>query len=241
MPGHIGVYVGGGEVIEATPSWENGVQRTKLSARKWQLHGMMPQVEYVEDEPDTVELMRTKENLHMRSGAGTRFASLMVIPKGADVQVVSITSGRAKVSYKGKIGYSSADYLMAVPSRKGGEGIASVLNVRSGPGTQNRIMGTLLKGAKVEILATVSGWHKIRYGTGEAYVSADYIEESNTVVVETKRGRVVNCSYLNIRQTPGGKAVGTYKVGDVVTILEKNGSWYKTDKGYSSVNYIKLI
>lgn len=46
MTGHIGVYVGGGYVIESSPKWKNGVQRTELSARKWLKHGFLPYVEY---------------------------------------------------------------------------------------------------------------------------------------------------------------------------------------------------
>lgn len=46
MTGHIGVYVGDGYVIESSPKWKNGVQRTALTARKWLKHGFLPYVEY---------------------------------------------------------------------------------------------------------------------------------------------------------------------------------------------------
>ena len=46
MPGHCGVYIGNGEVVEATPKWKNGVQIVALSARKWQKHGKLPYVVY---------------------------------------------------------------------------------------------------------------------------------------------------------------------------------------------------
>jgi len=241
MPGHIGVYIGNGEVIEATPSWKNGVQKTKLSARRWEKHGLMPQIEYTQGQAEVLELLRTTENLHMRSSAGTSHESILVIPKGTDVQVISKTSTWAKVSYKSKTGYSSMSFLKSPATRMGGKVIASALNVRSGPGTSHRIKDVLYKSEPVEIIRTVNGWHEIRHGTATAYVSADYIEESNAIAIVTRCGVVYNCSYLNIRQTPGGKSVGTYKAGTTVTILAREGSWYKTDKGYSHVNYIKLI
>ena len=59
MDGHIGVYVGDGVVVEATPRWRGGVQRStlantegerKLSGtagyRSWTKHGKLPWVDY---------------------------------------------------------------------------------------------------------------------------------------------------------------------------------------------------
>lgn len=56
MQGHIGIYIGDGRVIEATPSWADGVQTTAclnigpiagLQGRRWTKHGKLPWVEYV--------------------------------------------------------------------------------------------------------------------------------------------------------------------------------------------------
>lgn len=46
MDGHCGVYIGNAQVIESSPAWENGVQITKLSQRKWKKHGFLPWIEY---------------------------------------------------------------------------------------------------------------------------------------------------------------------------------------------------
>ena len=46
MKGHVGVYIGNGEVIESTPMWSNGVQITKLTDRQWINHGKIPYVDY---------------------------------------------------------------------------------------------------------------------------------------------------------------------------------------------------
>lgn len=242
LPGHIGVYIGDGEVIEATPSWANGVQITKLSARRWQRHGYMPQVEYTKEQSlEAIEVMETSENLHLRAGASTSYRSLMVIPKGSEVQVYSKANGWAKVSYRGTMGHSSLSFLKSVDSRKGGKVIASALNVRSGPGTQYRIQGTLKLNDAVEILETVNGWHKIRYGTSTSYVSGDWIEESKEANSKEQKGKVTATIGLNIRQAPGGRVVGAYIHNEEIKILGREGSWYKTDKGFVSANYVKLI
>lgn len=58
MRGHIGIYVGGGQVVESTPRWKWGVQRStclnvagkKLpgtaGSRTWAKHGKLPWVDY---------------------------------------------------------------------------------------------------------------------------------------------------------------------------------------------------
>lgn len=55
LPGHIGVYVGDGKVIECTPTWKNGVQLTAclnvgpiagLQGRRWKTHGKLPYITY---------------------------------------------------------------------------------------------------------------------------------------------------------------------------------------------------
>lgn len=51
MPGHCGVYIGNGNVVESTPSWKNGVQITEISKRKWKCHGKLPQIVYNTSEP----------------------------------------------------------------------------------------------------------------------------------------------------------------------------------------------
>ena len=55
LPGHIGVYVGDGLVVECTPIWADGVQYTALKnvgevegypSRAWTRHGRLPWVDY---------------------------------------------------------------------------------------------------------------------------------------------------------------------------------------------------
>ncbi|TQO56618.1 SH3 domain-containing protein, partial [Paraclostridium bifermentans] len=47
---------------------------------------------------------------------------------------------------------------------------ATSLNVRSGYGSSYSKIGTLSNGAKVEIVESKNGWHKIKYNGGYGYV-----------------------------------------------------------------------
>lgn len=53
--GHVGIYIGGGLAIEATPKWRDGVQITAITNigkkagynnRKWREHGRLPWIDY---------------------------------------------------------------------------------------------------------------------------------------------------------------------------------------------------
>ena len=68
VPGHIGVYIGDGLVVECTPSWKNCVQITACNCKKagyntrnWQKHGKLPYIEYLKEE--TVKPTTTKKSI----------------------------------------------------------------------------------------------------------------------------------------------------------------------------------
>ena len=57
MSGHIGIYIGGGKVVEATPAWTGGVQISDINASGkrtkngsgtsyWKKHGKLPYIAY---------------------------------------------------------------------------------------------------------------------------------------------------------------------------------------------------
>lgn len=50
MSGHVGVYIGNGEVIEAR-GHEYGVVKTKLALRPWKWWGKCPYIEYLDKDP----------------------------------------------------------------------------------------------------------------------------------------------------------------------------------------------
>lgn len=131
---------------------------------------------YLKNESSTVRY--TTANLNMRTGPGTSYAVILVIPKGAEVTVTDTSSTWYKVSYGGKSGYASSSYLTAtapssseLPVRYTTED----LNLRTGPGTSYSIILTMPKGSKVSVLDTKYAWPKVRYGAREGYASPSYL------------------------------------------------------------------
>lgn len=141
---------------------------------------------------------------------------------------------------------------------------AGGLNVRSGPGTDHEIQGSLKNGDNVTIMeVTDNGWYKIIYVGKDGkdttgYVKSDYVtaKEGDTPAVEPStdpspspsastgelkpgsKGKITGAAGgLRVRSGPGT----TYEIlaslvnGNEVTILENAGNgWYKI--AYSGAN-----
>lgn len=127
----------------------------------------------------------TATTLNMRSGAGTSYSKVGTLYKGNKVTLLKKTGSWYQVKYGSVTGWISGDYITVSSSSntsstqaKNGVVTASSLTVRKGAGTSYSKIGSLLKGAKVSILKTSSGWHQITYGSTNGWVSSEYIKIS---------------------------------------------------------------
>ncbi len=84
---------------------------------------------------------------------------------------------------------------------------ASALNVRSGAGTENKIIGQLSRGETVNIVSQNNGWYQIKLSNGSTgWVSSTYVIENTTVsrgsldVPTTVSENTANSNVAGIRQ-----------------------------------------
>ena len=128
----------------------------------------------------------TADTLDIRSGAGLVYNSLGVLYKDASVIILEdCGNGWYKVSGAGCIGYVSAECVevannrgSAIDTEPVGTGTVNVtcMDVRFGPGNGYSSIGYLYSKEPVSILKDCgNGWYQIAYGSGSAYVRADYI------------------------------------------------------------------
>jgi hypothetical protein len=81
-PQHVGVYIGGGYVIEAR-GHKHGVVKTKLSSRGWKSWGKCPWIEYIEESQSKIEV--SNENLVLAFQKAAKADDKTLLPKyGAD-------------------------------------------------------------------------------------------------------------------------------------------------------------
>ena len=131
-----------------------------------------------EEQPEEEEAplyMVTCRTLNVRLGGGTGYARIGTLSRGTILEG-ELENGWLKFPYNGQTAYCSADYLAKIGGDLSGLHVTCrTLNVRAGAGTNFEILGTLSRGAEVEILDVLPGWYEIEYLGGEAYVSAAYI------------------------------------------------------------------
>ena len=148
---------------------------------------------------ETVKNFKTSENLNLRQGSGTNYKIILTIPKGKDVIEISREGFWSKVSYNGKIGYSSNKYLKfnstanpkpenpkpEKPSsqpEKPSEGLKNFktvenLNLREGSGTNHKIILTIPKGKDIIEISREGSWSKVSYNGKIGHVSNKYLLE----------------------------------------------------------------
>ena len=201
----------------------------------------------------------TATSLNVRSGYGSSYSKIGTLSNGAKVEIVESKNGWHKIKYNGGYGYVSGDYIKVdgstTPPTNPGETVkntgvvtASSLNVRSGYGSSYSKIGTLSNGAKVEIVESKNGWHKIKYNGGYGYVSGDYIKlgGNTTNPPSTTKTGVVTASSLNVRNGYGSgySRIGSLSNGAKVEIVESKNGWHKIKfnggYGYVSGDYIKI-
>lgn len=125
--GHVGYYIGNGEVIEAR-GFNYGVVKTKLSGRKWDHWYEFPGIKYIsgnykpekpddEDEntllPITTAIVQTVSGrLNLRANKSASSTILARIPKGQKLSIYERDASWSKTYYNGRYGYVSNDYLI---------------------------------------------------------------------------------------------------------------------------------
>ncbi|SIS47968.1 N-acetylmuramoyl-L-alanine amidase [Salimicrobium flavidum] len=122
-------------------------------------------------------------SLLMREAPADGAAVLGAIPGGQTVTVQEEKYGWANVDYNGQNGWVAGYYLVSNGSDHSSSGNVSgtvtvkadSVRLRSGPGTENRILGVTSDGDSYRKLAKENGWVKVRLGDGSAAWIAGFL------------------------------------------------------------------
>ena len=186
--------------------------------------------------------------VNIRSGPGTSYSIIGGLTRGQSITIVGkAKNGWSKVRFNGDTAYVSAQYL---DSKHGSVSTASVtiytkgnkvttapLNVRSGPGLNNKVVGYLSSGQDVSLTGKQSrGFAEILYGGTRAWVSSQYLASSSTGLPQAAGSRYATADLLIRTSTDSDfKIITTVKKG---TKLQITGS---TRNGYAQIVYGNAI
>lgn len=123
---------------------------------------------------------------------------------------------------------------------------ASVLNIRSGPGTSYSIVSTVNSASTVVVQEkTTDSWYRINYNGKDGYVCTDYLKNVTTKAELSLTGKVNN-SEVRYRSTASvsGSILGVIPMGTTVSVTGIDSGWYQLSyngkTGYMRSDYITV-
>ena len=194
--------------------------------------------------------------LNLRSGPGTKYASLGQYKGGNYVMVLQKGDGWWKVSIDGKVGYMDTDFLqdgVQKPTKGQLSGNASsgvitpvtgdyvvvsnpkstqVLNLRALADTSSKVLGQYRNGAKLTLLGRGVEWCKVQdqYGT-VGYMMTQYLTLPSTSGTPTMVVNHPQRTFVNLRNRPSmitGAVQTRIPHGAAVTVLAPaSNGWVK--------------
>ncbi len=220
-------------------------------------------------------VVNCKNSVNVRAGAGTNTKKIGTAKKGARFECLgkSADGNWYKIQYNSTtVAYIHKDYIsvkdetveLPVEVAVSGKIVTVVncntsVNVRSGAGTTNSIIGQGKKNAQFTLLATVkvngATWYKVQYTSAQVgYIHEDYIKVSDAGsgggTTTGHIATIVNCNHsVNVRSGAGTNysKIGTAPKNQQYACLgvSSDGNWYQiqytaTQKGYVHKDYIKL-
>lgn len=151
--------------------------------------------------PGTVE-----RSVNFRSAPSTDSSVYQLIKQGSTVDIMEkVNSYWLKVSYNGKVGYVSTDYISGSTAPSAGSGtVTKSANFRSAPSTDSSVYRLLKTGTTFQVLNKVNSyWLHISVGGQQGYISTDYVSYNGgttkppttpppTVPSSAKADRIIN-------------------------------------------------
>lgn len=175
-------------------------------------------------------------NVNMRKAPDTS-AEVITKLSNARVSVIDKSGDWYNISFDGKTGWVSEDYIRVLSTK--GTINANGVNFRKGAGTDSEIIDSLDKGISVEIIDTLSGWHKVKVGSKTGYVVTKFVSAVSTTAEKSSRSAqdaAINESdnsviseivafakkYIGVKYVYGGKSPSGFDCSGYVGYVFKN-------------------
>ncbi|MCA9860395.1 MAG: SH3 domain-containing protein [Thermomicrobiales bacterium] len=183
----------------------------------------------------------TTARVNLRSGPGTSFSVLLVIPNGATIETTGLAqNGFTQLTYDGTTGWAATQYLSVSDTVLTGTVASGPLNLRSGPGTNYSVLALMPTGASLTITGSAtSGFYPVTYDGIAGYAAAEFIE-IDAPTATTRAG-------VNLRSGAGTgfSVILVIPRGSTVTItgVLQNGFYpveYNGTSGFASATYLVI-
>jgi cell wall-associated NlpC family hydrolase len=126
----------------------------------------------------------------------------------------------------------------------------SYVNVRSGPGEDNEVLGKLYDNSVGTFITESNGWYKIQSGSVTGFVKGEFcVTGENAIEMARKVGTriaTVTTTTLKVRKDPSldAEVIGLVPIDEQLVVHEELDGWVQVDveegQGYVSTDYVKL-
>lgn len=156
----------------------------------------------------------TGSSLRLREAPSTSASIVTTLNKDVAVAILADeTDGWYKISYNGKSGFVSADYMVVDQDnaftsygRANGDGV----NVRSAASTDSEVLASVNTGTIVTVNGFENGWYDVtcEYGT-EGYIRSDFLDLTSS---STSSSAIAEAAmqHLGTRYVWGGSSAGGF-------------------------------
>ena len=190
--------------------------------------------------------------INIRSGPGTDYTVIGQVTAGQTYSVSGETNGWYKINFNGIEAYISASYMKVSASSAQvtvGTVSASVVNIRSGAGTEHSVLGQAVYGDTFNVISKSGSWFYVSDSSGQkGYISAAYLttsvydkgsEDSDdedvpefTVSEMNHSGTCVAAS-VNVRKYPttDSSVIGSLSKNDTAKVTGYSNGWYRIELG----------
>ena len=204
--------------------------------------------------------------VNLRSGPSLDYSVVMRVTSGTSITIVSDSYEWNYVAVPTG-GTTVYGYIHDSLIDRGAAGMASVttryggkVNVRSGPGSSYKSVGSLATGTSVTVLLRGNGWSRICASGLTGYMANSYLTATSggsgssgssgsgsgtsytTAYVNNPRSTQV----LNLRETPSqtARSIGQYRNGTQVKVVSYGSTWCEvyvgTRHGYMMTKYLSF-
>jgi len=197
---------------------------------------------------------RTTDRVNLRSGPSTDSEAIVVVNAGTNVEVLEHDpAGWSKVQVGNSTGYIRSDFLkFPIGSSAAEFRTTDGVNIRSAASIDSGVVGTVIKGATVEVTEhDPAGWSKVRADGKSGFIRSDFLTRgsgsvlSSSVSTATSSETVIavlkTTGNVNLRTGPSRDTsiIRTLTENTSVDVLEKRSDGWSKVKHNGTEGFIK--
>lgn len=205
---------------------------------------------------------KTTANLRLRSGASTKYKTILTIPKGKVIYGTEKKGSYYKVTYsyksKGKTykksGWVSGSYVKEYYQYTNTSGTyyftKKTAKLYSTPDTKKKAIASLPNGnglySTQKVVNSIGKtWYRVTYKGKYLYISSGDVYKSSAKTLSKKNYQINNDTYVFSSYGPSFTKLIKIPKGTVVSSVKMIGNWYevsyKGKKGYVYKQYMQLV